>query len=139
MTIDDARIRIARPTLDPARIRRFYIDGLGMSILYEGQTQVEDRRWELLMCGFEHASCHLEFTRSQPHPIVPSPTGEDLLVFYLGDPAACLDQVATTLEHHGGTVVCSDNPYWDAGGITVMDPDGYRLVVTARTWGEVTV
>lgn len=137
MSIDDARIWIARPTSDPARIRRFYIDGLGMSILYEGQTQVEDRRWELLMCGFKNASWHLEFTRSEPHAIVPSPTMEDLLVFYMGD-LVSVARVSTALEEHGGTVVCSDNPYWDDGGITVMDPDGYRLVLTARTWGEVT-
>lgn len=137
MNIDEAHIRIARPTSDSARMRRFYVDGLGMSVLYEGQAQVEDRRWELLMCGFEHASWHLEFTHSEPHTILPSPTVEDLLVIYLGDPTS-VEQVATTLEEHGGTVVCSDNPYWDDGGITIMDPDGYRLVLTARTWGDET-
>lgn len=135
MNIDDAHIRIARPTPDTARIRRFYIEGLGMSILYEGEAQVEDRRWELLMCGFDHASWHLEFTCSEPHPIVPSPTVEDLLVFYLGDPASVAG-VSAALEEHGGTLVSSDNPYWDEGGITVKDPDGYRVVLTARTWAD---
>lgn len=137
MSIDDARIRIARPTLDPARIRRFYVDGLGMPVLYDGEAQLDHQRWELLMCGFKNVSWHLDFTCSEPHAIVPSPTMEDLLVFYMGDPAS-LGCVSTALEEHGGTVVCSDNPYWDDGGITVMDPDGYRLVLTARTWGEVT-
>lgn len=134
MNIDDAHIRIAHPTSDPARIRRSYIDGIGMSILYEGEAQLDHQRWELLMCRFEHASWHLEFTHSEPHATIPSPTAEDLLVLYLGDPAS-VERVSTALEDHGGTVVRSDNPYWDNSGITVMDPDGYRLVLTAQTWG----
>ena len=36
---------------------------------------------------------------------------------------------------HGGTVVPADNPYWDVGGVTIADPDGYRVVLTQRSWG----
>lgn len=133
MRISEAHLRIARPTLDPARARRFYVDGLGMSVLYEGESHVDDRRWELVMCGFHDSSWHLEFTRCEPHTATPSPSSDDLLVFYLADHTAA-EQVATSLERCGGTVVPSDNPYWDIGGITIADPDGYRLVVTARTW-----
>lgn len=135
MDIHEAHLRIARPTADPARIRHFYVDGLGMTVLYEGTAQVGQRHWELLMCGFENSSWHLELTRSDPHAIVPSPTADDLLVFYLGDPAE-LARVSAALAEHGGTVVRSDNPYWDDGGITIEDPDGYRVVLTARTWGD---
>jgi hypothetical protein len=28
------------------------------------------------------------------------------------------------------------NPYWDAGGTTIADPDGYRVVLTQRSWGR---
>lgn len=134
MRTPNAHLRIARPTLDPARIQHFYVNGLGMSVLYEGQTQAADlRQWELLMCGFDNAAWHLEFTRSEPDPITPAPTVDDLLVFYLGDPAS-VAQEAAVLEKHGGTIVGSENPYWDNGGITITDPDSYRLVLTARTW-----
>ena len=34
----------------------------------------------------------------------------------------------------GGTQVASRNPYWDHGGTTIADPDGYRLVLTSRSW-----
>ena len=116
MKTNNAHVRIARPTLEPSRIRRFYTEGLGMSILYEGDAQVEDRRWELVMCGFKNSGWHLEFIRSEPHTIVPSPTPEDLLVFYLGDHST-VREVSTSLERLGGSTVTSESPYWDAGGI----------------------
>ena len=138
MNTHEAHIRIARPTLDPGSIRRFYVEGLGMSMLYEGSAQIQERRWELVMCGFENAGWHLEFTRCEPHTIMPSPTVDDLLVFYLGDRTS-VQEAHKTLERLGGTTVASENPYWDEGGVTLADPDGYRVVLTGRTWGEVTV
>lgn len=85
MNIHHAHLRIARPTRNLIQIRRFYTEGLGMSVVYEGGAQIEERRWELVMCGFENAEWHLEFTYCEPDPIVPTPTVEDLRVFYLGD------------------------------------------------------
>jgi predicted enzyme related to lactoylglutathione lyase len=34
---------------------------------------------------------------------------------------------------NGGTVVPAHNPYWDEGGVTIADPDGYRVVLTGRS------
>jgi MoxR-like ATPase len=34
----------------------------------------------------------------------------------------------------GGTRVPARNPYWDHPGVTIADPDGYRLVLTGRSW-----
>lgn len=31
-------------------------------------------------------------------------------------------------------VVESHNPYWDAHGITISDPDGYRVVLHRGSW-----
>ncbi len=86
------------------------------------------------MCGFPEASWHPELTYCLPHTVVPTPTAEDLLVFYLGDQAD-VGQTAASLERCGGRIVPAENPYWDEGGLTVADPDGYRMVVTTRTWG----
>ncbi|MEV4098267.1 hypothetical protein [Streptosporangium saharense] len=33
----------------------------------------------------------------------------------------------------------SHNPYWDAHGVTLTDPDGYRLVLSTRSWNPGTV
>lgn len=51
---------------------------------------------------------------------------------YLGGP---LDEVVEQrLITAGGTRVAARNPYWDHWGVTIKDPDGYRLVLSHRTW-----
>ena len=42
--------------------------------------------------------------------------------------------VVSRLVAAGGTRVAARNPYWDHGGVTIADPDGYRLVLTSRRW-----
>jgi hypothetical protein len=39
-----------------------------------------------------------------------------------------------TLVDAGGRRVAARNPYWDRWGVTIVDPDGYRLVLSHRTW-----
>jgi hypothetical protein len=34
----------------------------------------------------------------------------------------------------GATRVSARNPYWDRWGITIADPDGYRLVLSTLSW-----
>lgn len=76
---------------------------------------------------------HFELTHDPENPIAPSPTVDDLFVVYLGrEPEPALVQ---RLIEHGGTPVSSHNPYWDEHGVTVADPDGYRLVLCSRAWG----
>ncbi len=40
------------------------------------------------------------------------------------------------LERVGGTRVAAYNPYWDEWGVTLEDPDGYRLVLSRRDWSN---
>jgi hypothetical protein len=42
--------------------------------------------------------------------------------------------VVGRLVDAGGTRVAARNPWWDEGGVTIVDPDGYRLVLTSRSW-----
>jgi YycE-like C-terminal domain len=42
--------------------------------------------------------------------------------------------VVSRLVDAGGAQVAARNPYWDDGGVTLVDPDGYRLVLTSRSW-----
>lgn len=55
-------------------------------------------------------------------------------MIYLAAPVS-EDLIARAVEH-GGTVVPAHNPYWDVGGVTIADPDGYRVVLTQRSWGR---
>lgn len=95
-----SHLRIARPARDLERAEKFWVQGLGMTVLY----------------------------RAAPS----GPTGEDLLVLYLGVPAG--DALIERLVGAGGKVVPARNPYWDRWGVTIADPDGYRLVLSHRGW-----
>lgn len=49
---------------------------------------------------------------------------------YLGEPVP--DPLVARLEEHGGRRVPAHNACWDTWGVTVEDPDGYRLVLSTR-------
>jgi catechol 2,3-dioxygenase-like lactoylglutathione lyase family enzyme len=128
-------IRIARPSLDLAAAERFYADGLGLSVLFRKDGRATGGAHDLLMVGPADARWHLELTVAvtESDAVTPSPTPEDLLVIYLESPIS--QEAVDRAVAHGGTVVPSSNPYWDEGGITIADPDGYRVVLTSRSWG----
>lgn len=125
-----AHVRIARPTRDVAAAERFWISGLGLRQLFR---KTEDGH-ELLMAGWPDAGWHLELVHDSAAPVQPRPTEEDLLVIYLGE--AVPDDLVARLERHGGRRVPSRNPYWDTWGVTIEDPDGYRLVLSTRDWSS---
>jgi catechol 2,3-dioxygenase-like lactoylglutathione lyase family enzyme len=79
-------VRIARPSRDLDAAERFWVDGLGLEVLFKAGPEAEGDH-ALLMVGWA-----------------------------------------------GGQVVESRNPYWDRYGVTLVDPDGYRLVLSRRTW-----
>jgi hypothetical protein len=51
---------------------------------------------------------------------------------YLGQPAD--PELIQRLVGAGGRIVAARNPYWERRGITIADPDGYRLVLSHRSW-----
>lgn len=126
-------IRIARPSRDLPAAERFYVAGLGLSVLFRKSERAEPGGYDLLMIGPEAGTWHLELTEGIDG-IMPSPTPEDLLVIYLEAPVP--GDLVDRAVAHGGTVVPAYNPYWDVGGITIADPDGYRIVLTERSWGR---
>ena len=64
-----------------------------------------------------------------------APSQDHLLAFYL--PEASEYQAALArMARAGFAPVKSYNPFWDEGGMTFQDPDGYRVVLTSRTWAR---
>jgi hypothetical protein len=86
------------------------------------------------MLGWPDAGWHLELVHEAAAPVEPRPTDEDLLVIYLAGEVP--DELVARLEEHGGRRVVSPNPYWNEWGVTVEDPDGYRLVLSVRDWSN---
>ncbi len=126
-----AHVRVARPSLDLAAAERFYVDGLGLTVLWR-TTERASGEHDLLMVGPTGGAWHFELTHDPDQPLEPTPTVDDLFVIYLGRPVdeAQIDRLLAA----GGVRVPAHNPYWDEHGVTIADPDGYRLVLCSRTW-----
>ncbi|MFJ3617030.1 VOC family protein [Streptomyces iakyrus] len=129
-----SHIRIARPSRDLAAAERFWGGGLGLGVLWRAEGGDGPGEHDLLMLGRPDADWHLELVHEPARPVEPRPTEEDLLVIYSDGPVP--DDLVARLERHGGKRVESPNPYWNAWGVTLEDPDGYRLVLCRRAWSN---
>ncbi|MGC5053225.1 VOC family protein [Micromonospora sp. DT48] len=129
-----AAIRIARPSGDLAAAERFYVEGLGLHVLYRAAAESPDEH-DLVMLGWPQATWHLELLGGPNLKVAPTPTSEDLLVLYLSAPVE--ESTIARLEAAGGRRV-AQGTYWDRWGVTVEDPDGYRLVLSSRAWSNAT-
>ncbi|HTZ94630.1 MAG TPA: VOC family protein [Streptosporangiaceae bacterium] len=127
-----SHLRVARPSRNLAAAERFWVAGLGLEVLFRLDDSAEGGHG-LLMAGWPGAAWHLELVGDPAAETPPAPTEEDLLVLYLDGPVD--DEVITGLVDAGGTRVAARNPYWDEWGVTIIDPDGYRLVLCTRSWG----
>ncbi|MCF3961617.1 VOC family protein [Streptomyces fuscigenes] len=127
-------VRIARPSRDLTAAERFWSEGLGLSVVYRDEGGREPGEHALLMLGLPEADWHLELVREESAPVAPRPTEEDLLVLYLAGEVP--DALVERLEACGGRRVQSPNPYWNRWGVTIEDPDGYRLVLSVRDWSN---
>lgn len=128
-----AHIRVARPSGDLAAAEAFYSGGLALEVLHRSTASGNDES-DLLMLGWPGTYWHLELTRHPTASVAPRPTADDLLVLYLGGPIP--EGTVERLERSGGRRVASHNPYWDRHGVTIEDPDGYRLVLCTRGWSN---
>lgn len=125
-----AHFRIARPVSDLQRIDAMYRAGLGVVRL----GHFDDHEgFDGVMLGVPGESFHFEFTYCRTHPVSPTPTSEDLFVFYLPDRNQWESRCKTMLAA-GFVEVPSLNPYWDRDGRTFQDPDGYRVVIQCASW-----
>ena len=124
-------VRIARPSHDLRASERFWVEGLGLEVLFRADQSAEGGH-ALLMAGWPGAAWHLELVGDPEDAAPGAPTEEDLLVVYVGGEVDA--DVIRRLAGAGGTTVAARNPYWDRWGVTIAHPYGYRLVLSTRTW-----
>ena len=126
-------LRIARPVSDIRQTAAMYCAGLGFRIL----GHFEDHQgFDGVMLGRAGLNYHFEFTRYRSHTIEPTPTVEDLVVFYIPD-ASEWERSRANMVAAGFKPVASFNPYWDSRGQTFEDQDGYRIVLQNDDWASV--
>jgi catechol 2,3-dioxygenase-like lactoylglutathione lyase family enzyme len=120
------QVRIARQSARLDDVVAFYRDGLGLP---EIASFADHDGYSGVMLDVPGTGVHLEFTATD-HVAPPTPHVEDLLVLYVGS----RPEVDRLLGRLGVAPVRSANPYWDRVGVTVADPDGFRLVLVAGGW-----
>lgn len=120
-----AQVRMARPTDQLKEIERFYCQGVALEKIgsFSGH-----RGYNGIMIGLPNAAYHLEFTEHIKGSPCPAPTKDNLLVLYIPS-IETIQQIANRLMQMGYPEVEPENPYWAEKGITIEDPDGWRLVL----------
>jgi len=122
------QVRIARHTDRLDEVVEFYRDRLGLREV--GRFEGHDA-YDGVFLAIPGTSTHLEFTSGGSHR-PPAPHPETLLVLYLGS-----DEAVTRLcEQAQLDQVEPANPYWKDHGVTVADPDGFRVVLVPERWPE---
>lgn len=118
-------LRVARPTDNLPEVTRFYRDGLGLEVIgsFSGHNDFDG-----VILGRKGSPYHLEFTHKHGHKAGKAPTQDNLLVFYIPDKSEWKSAVAR-MQKRGYEPVKSFNPWWDNGGKTFEDIDGYRVVL----------
>lgn len=125
-------LRVARPVSDLSRATEMYRRGLGLTVI----ARFEDHQgFDGVMLGNAGADYHVEFTRCAAHEVVPTPTPEDLLVWYFPDEREWSGRCQSMLDA-GFTEVSPYNPYWARFGRVFVDPDGYRTVLQQAEWSN---
>ena len=122
------QLRVARHTKRLDELVRFYRDDLGLP---EIGRFADHEDYDGVFLAVPGTSAHLEFTSGGLHE-PPAPNPETLLVLYLGSHEA----VARTCERVGAEPVEAANPYWRENGVTLSDPDGFRVVLVPRWWPD---
>jgi catechol 2,3-dioxygenase-like lactoylglutathione lyase family enzyme len=120
------QLRVARHTHRLDDLVEFYRDGIGLPEI--GGFR-DHQGYDGVFLAVPGTGAHLEFTAGGEHG-APVPDPESLLVLYLGDRAA-VDAVAARLTV---PAVAPANPYWADHGLTVEDPDGFRVVLVPESW-----
>ncbi len=119
------KFRFARHTNDLVRLKTFYTNILGFELL--GSFENHDN-YNGIFIGKSNLDWHLEFTQSNEkanHNF----DEDDLLVFY--------PETIQEYEHLISKIISEDipfatskNPYWNENGKMILDPDGYRIIIS---------
>ncbi|MEO8517126.1 MAG: VOC family protein [Flavobacterium sp.] len=118
-------LRVARHTNNLDLIKSFYIDILGFELL--GSFENHDN-YDGVFIGKPNVGWHFEFTQSNEKAKHISDE-DDIIVLY---PKTIeeYNKLIDTISNNNITFISSKNPYWNENGKMILDPDGFRIIIT---------
>jgi catechol 2,3-dioxygenase-like lactoylglutathione lyase family enzyme len=118
-------LRVARHTNNLEKIKSFYIDILGFELLGSFENHAD---YDGVFISKPNLDWHFEFTTSDEkanHYF----DEDDILVLY-PDTILEYNNLIHNLLNNNISILTSKNPYWNENGKMVLDPDGYRIVIS---------
>lgn len=117
--------RFARHTNNLEQLKAFYINTLGLELL--GSFENHDG-YDGIFIGKPNENWHLEFTQTS-EKVNHKFDEDDILVFYPKTEAEYFSILEKFTEHNISFVE-PKNPYWKENGKMILDPDGYRIMIS---------
>ena len=117
--------RSARHTDNLEDIVEFYTKIIGFKVLFSFENHND---YSGVFIGKPNHDWHLEFTASKDKA-EHKPDVDDILVFYPTERSE-YDEVVKQIEANHIEKIKAKNPFWDENGIMIIDPDGFRLVIS---------
>lgn len=121
------KLRVARHTLNLAPLINFYTNIIGLTVLGNFKDHAG---YDGVFIGDKNGCWHLEFTTSAEEPNHHADE-DDMLVFY-ADTKTDYDNIISKATQYHIRQVTPKNPYWTDNGITLIDPDGFRVVISTQ-------
>lgn len=118
------KLRVARHTAQLQPLISFYTDILGLNVIGDFKDHAT---YNGVFIGGKNTGWHLEFTESDEAPDHYADE-DDLLVFYVSPEE--YKTITARISDHNIKPVPAKNPYWQENGITIIDPDGFRIVIS---------
>ena len=118
------KLRVARHTSNLKPLISFYTTVLGLDVI---GSFTDHAGYDGVFIGGKNTGWHLEFTISTSEADHHADE-DDLLVFYVDEKE--YDIIIAKALTNNIKQVPAKNPYWAANGVTLIDPDGFRIVVT---------
>jgi hypothetical protein len=104
-------------------LKHFYTTIIGLDIL--GSFENHDG-YDGIFIGLKNKDWHLEFTQSE-EKVNHKPDEDDLIILY--PDIENFKRIKETILKNNTPVLKAKNPYWNTNGITIYDPDKYRVVI----------
>ena len=119
------KFRYARHTSQLNQLKDFYTQIMGLDFLGEFKNHAG---YDGIFIGKTGRDWQLEFTQNNERTKQVFDE-DDLLVFY-PETQKELEDILARIENYKIEKMTPKNPYWKENGVMILDPDGFRLVIS---------